>query len=869
MYPKTWVDEVVLKRKDLEDLLVNHITSNNPAIPALFQARVTTAAKVVLTLWSALSSHFGFVPKKNFNDLIDSGLWYVPMCGEEQQFIPFLKYQLSYIFAKSEDQEELPERPEWMHHKSGLVLTGQLGRIFYSRCFGVSLTNIEWRNTVLHGIKKGLPQMGEHHLVKNCHAMKARLEVIQETPPEALREVRRTAREIFPRGIQLSHWEGATDYTSMSDHASFDYPRSRGGNLGHLRLYDEGRFTFREGGLSLNELPVSARISPDQLGAVYWRPSSNETLEYRLPSWTRSESYQQFQRYSLYFHEEKGMAKIKPIFEPLKVRMISAGDIYSNGLYSSLQKLLWKGLQKFPQFTLTGESVTTRHIQFVKNMTSIQGLHGLYEKYVSGDYSAATDSMHKDATVAAIEEIGADAMTRKVLERGLTDTLLDFSSIKIESGELPDPFLMTNGQLMGCVFSFPILCIVNMAVYRMALEKCTGRTFKLVELPALCNGDDILFKANDDLYEKWNHAIAGVGFKKSVGKNYYSSRTAVINSQYFRVRPSGFESVPYLNLGWVTGVSKSGQQGDKRDDGKEEDESLVSIRPKVEKTISDWSYPAGPHREREESRRAKIIERFRKEILSWNSSRISETRVSLGCGPDGLGLEDNVDVKYESMSFYSNLYRGYDQTLGLVSHPCTLAPWKHLKRTPFGDEDLLECNENFLDFFNMNRIKTEKKFGIGFDPDLVGPRCYEEYISERRHYAGNWEQVTGRRWVRPRTARTPEEVYRGLENKFEIARFNSYIRTRCDSQVTLGALSNTHSRVVPLNVDGYTLSEWSLPDNLYSRLCLMSGREDIDLSVEVLRRSNPVLDYIGRFRGYQNTHPDDGVAGSAETETGM
>jgi hypothetical protein len=663
-FPRDWVSEIVnsFKRVERDEWLFAQPASFLTKFFCL-ESSVRTATQVVLTIWSALTSHFDLDWEQSYDDLLDSTLWYVPYCGKEQEFIPMLKYQLSYLFARGENQKDLPERPEWLLHKDGRILLGWLGRFVRTRAYGRKTQHKEWRNTILHGIKKGLPQMGPYHLAKNLDSMKKRLTKQVTTSESGLDQVSRTAREIFPSGITYDEWRGSTPYQTISDHACWEMTRADRGVLGVLRLEEEG-----DG--------PSVYLVPEQLGAMGYCPGSNLVLEVTYPGWLPTDIYRHCQRiYAL--QEFRGKAKIKPIFEPLKVRMISAGDYASNGLYSSLQKALWKGLQRFPQFRLTGESVSVSHVEGIRWLTKFWKLP--FEKMVSGDYSAATDNMKSDASRAAIEAVSGDPITLNVLGRGLQNTLLDFSSIQtMLPTPVPDPFVMTNGQLMGCVFSFPLLCIVNCAAYRGALEEYTGKTWSISRLPVLINGDDILFMANKSFYQIWKRKIEDVGFEMSIGKNYYSRDLAVINSTYFSIKGDNVRKVPYLNMGWCTGVRKGGG-GNDLDSGDHESKSVLSISSQVDRTRSDWLFDHDfPCRDRY-SRRLGIVNRFRSEIRLWQWDRIRRTNVPICGGPGGLDLSDEPDETWEAFSYFIELNRDRSPSFGLSSFPRTLVPWKICK----------------------------------------------------------------------------------------------------------------------------------------------------------------------------------------------
>jgi len=240
---------------------------------------------------------------------------------------------------------------------------------------------------------------------------------------------------------------------------------------------------------------------------------------------------------------------------------------------------------------------------------------------------------------------------------------------------------------MGCVFSFPILCIINLAVYRASLEADRGCKYRIRDLPVLVNGDDILFKTKNRHYKTWCGLIKGVGFEKSVGKNYVSSDFAMINSTYFRTTGGRIQKVPYLNVGWCTGVSKGGSGSMMKGD-EEEEKSILRIRSQVEKTKSDWlidsDYSTG--KSKDYHRRAEILERFKDEIHLWNWDRIQESFVSVGNGPAGLGLRDEVEPIWDAFSYYLFNERERRVVHGLSSQPKSMAPWKVCKTNTESDD---------------------------------------------------------------------------------------------------------------------------------------------------------------------------------------
>jgi len=250
--------------------------------------------------------------------------------------------------------------------------------------------------------------------------------------------------------------------------------------------------------------------------------------------------------------------EIIPLLEPLKIRLISKGNSERYYVSRFYQKSLWGHLQKLPQFVLTGRVVGIVDFQDLLDRERKLGITS-FKKWVSGDYSAATDNLDIDYTKAAFE-----ASLRKATELG-TDVIQILQSVLYEQmihyeQTTGDVIMQKTGQLMGSTLSFPILCIVNLVCYWIALEKFLKRSVGLTELPVLVNGDDILFRSSDEFYEVWKGSVSKVGFTLSLGKNYVHKSILTVNSQFYRHAVvegvDVFTKIGYLNAGLLTGQSK-------------------------------------------------------------------------------------------------------------------------------------------------------------------------------------------------------------------------------------------------------------------------------------------------------------------------
>lgn len=271
--------------------------------------------------------------------------------------------------------------------------------------------------------------------------------------------------------------------------------------------------------------------------------------------------------------------------EPFKIRTISISDGPATAAASPLQKA-WHGTMKqlAPFQLIGGERVADAAREVFPNWDE--------SPFVSGDYSAATDRLSMLATnkmlTGLLKRVALPTDLRYRIEHSLMHAVMDYSRTlesfrkKVPDGildsiPLPPNTLQRNGQLMGNILSFPILCLVNLSAYLTAV-RCAGpgassfmylrdrsktvyqavddglqRGYmtreELDQLPVLINGDDVLFQAPQELYAVWLKTVGYFGFKPSMGKNYYSDEFFTVNSELytrdgFRSRPwwGGFET---------------------------------------------------------------------------------------------------------------------------------------------------------------------------------------------------------------------------------------------------------------------------------------------------------------------------------------
>jgi len=243
-------------------------------------------------------------------------------------------------------------------------------------------------------------------------------------------------------------------------------------------------------------------------------------------------------------------AQVELCLEPLKCRVITKGEAVPYFVTQTFQKASWKALQDIPALKLTNCPVDASMLYGLERSTRSLGLD--FGEWVSGDYSAATDGLSLGINQACLSSMlqafGATDEEKEVCSKVLGCHEISYPD-RLASDGL-EPFTMQNGQLMGSVLSFPVLCAVNLAAYWCALEEYAGRTFRKEELPCLVNGDDILFKANTEFYAIWQKWVSRAGFTLSPGKNYISPNFITVNSEsWLHKGDSTFRKLPFLNCG--------------------------------------------------------------------------------------------------------------------------------------------------------------------------------------------------------------------------------------------------------------------------------------------------------------------------------
>lgn len=253
-------------------------------------------------------------------------------------------------------------------------------------------------------------------------------------------------------------------------------------------------------------------------------------------------------------------AKISGILEPLKTRIVSAGEAELYFSLKNFQTTLHGILRKYPLFRLIGRPQSPTDLSdIVPDLRNFQD-----PRWFSGDYKGSTDALSGIVGRAIMNEITTDLpphiarMALKALSTHvisypkfdltpeqyvqlLRDSPGCLKDCEVEKewvrGEIVGvtvkirPAVMKSGQLMGSIVSFPILCLANALVLDRFQTNKRPLSFEEFLRSGLINGDDLLCVIDGhEEFEDFRSVASSVGFELSPGKCYEHPKYANINS---------------------------------------------------------------------------------------------------------------------------------------------------------------------------------------------------------------------------------------------------------------------------------------------------------------------------------------------------
>jgi len=258
--------------------------------------------------------------------------------------------------------------------------------------------------------------------------------------------------------------------------------------------------------------------------------------------------------------------EVVAIAEPGKYRIITKGNGY---LYTALQPLQGLMLDQWKK----DPAATMLHSDLTQKVQEIEDLCPDLPLWCSVDYEAATDLLKKSATLLAytgVEHFPFADLGLLSFSPGLASwpemvTYGKHEGKMFLGGGWGYHALHVDAQPMGHPLSFSLLCVINKSVLQCALDRWVILADTQAEIlrrrdiarrmvkAVLVNGDDMLFKCEHSFYEVFMRTATDAGLKISIGKNYLSPDTCMINSQIFGVKANKVTRYGYLNQRLTSG----------------------------------------------------------------------------------------------------------------------------------------------------------------------------------------------------------------------------------------------------------------------------------------------------------------------------
>jgi len=310
------------------------------------------------------------------------------------------------------------------------------------------------------------------------------LDKISSPPPEADSEFMDFVRNEVPKICPVG-WDRGYAQACLSDVLStkscVELGKKKGGNRGlfmdNRTLYD-GREAFVESLLVSEE---HHELPPSRLSAV-------ETAgKWRLISVPGFE-----------------MQKLKPLHTVL---------------YDHISRKDW---------CLRGDAKPASFVDFCKKESEV---------FVSGDYESATDNLNSDVQKEILRLVLESCRHVPNGVRRLAMASLS-TKLVLKRGELTRTVDVRNGQMMGYLLSFPLLCLVNYLAFRFAIPR--------KEVPVRINGDDIVFRSSCEERDRWMEVVGVSGLVLSKGKTLVDRRYFSLNSRMFKANSKTIAVIPIV-----------------------------------------------------------------------------------------------------------------------------------------------------------------------------------------------------------------------------------------------------------------------------------------------------------------------------------
>jgi hypothetical protein len=380
-------------------------------------------------------------------------------------------------------------------------------------------------------------------------------------------QLKRTAREMFMNKPLTNDERMKTFFPSTS--ANYINNRARAGAVGYIFEHPTLIEKLRRPGGYYNIIhPKSPGVIIDEI-----------TTLHKYPEFQGNATALEFAFSSLWLNLLEEAKNEKPIAVPvalpeaLKIRVITKMPPAQQTVLRCIWKKMHGILKKHPMFKFIGVPIDEDKIN------KILGHLEKDEVFLSGDYEAATDNLFSWVSETLAEECALHLKLHPV-EKMLFIRSLTQHFIEVENPETKEEesIKQLNGQLMGSITSFCILCLANAAGTRWAHELAMKRKFSLRKTPGTVNGDDVALRTKYSGYRYWQQITAAMGLKESLGKTFVSDKFVQLNSMNYLYDanrtitttneqlevvnlPMRYREVKYINFGLVSGQKRSGISG--------------------------------------------------------------------------------------------------------------------------------------------------------------------------------------------------------------------------------------------------------------------------------------------------------------------
>lgn len=516
----------------------------------------------------------GFEPKSLSQLAMDTGRLYrdLILLDMMNSMESYLKFQMSSYCAKILKQDLYAEMPESSRWTVEFFLPGYFKKFLRLKMFSKESDlkiQLAWD---MNQLKRGMSPVRFLTVVEELMNHQKDMTKIVKTDEETLHSLGRTVAELFPkfdkRDISLLCSEQPLlefQPTVPSSAACYENNRRQQGAHRVICKNLEERVKSWQFGV----LTQSQDCEEDEV------PPFTPILK-AYPGYDVKAAFDEILETCLSTYADKPVpATVVALREPFKVRVITKSAAKANYVGVPLQKYMHSHLRTNTIFSALDHPLTTSDLSHFVELKKLNPDWNL----VSGDFKGATNTINSDATCVALGTVMArlnlsnevqDLMEKVVSAQeihyrgaldgfkcspdkidGSYDADLFDRFLNRPNSAVPDVTMQTNGQLMGSILSFPLLCMINASLFRQVVEEYEGREVSLArcyEVYGLkINGDDILFIAPQKLIDLWKQKVSMVGLYLSIGKNWVHPYIFTINSQLFTIKGDKLVETKYVN----------------------------------------------------------------------------------------------------------------------------------------------------------------------------------------------------------------------------------------------------------------------------------------------------------------------------------